>query len=240
MKSPYAQVAVSVATPSSRRAGGLRALAAGLCLAASVFASAPAAASLVQNSFANGSIDVTVNRPSVSGQQTSAGGFTGVFNGSNFLSYCIELAQQFSFGTNYTNYSVVPVASAPNTSPMGATQAMDLAKLVAAHFSGSFASTTLTGAMQLAIWEIVYETSGTYGLTGGTFEVTSSNDAAAVAQANTWLAGLGNLTAMAPIIALGSADTQDFITIIPVPPSLALFAGGLLFGLWGVRRRAAV
>jgi len=218
----------------------LRALTAAVCTAATLAISAPAAASLVQNSFANGSINVTVNRPSVVGQQTSAGGFTGVFNGASFLSYCIELAQQFSFGTVYTNYSVVPVASAPNTSPMGATQAMDLAKLVAAHFSGSFASTTLSGAMQLAIWEIVYETSGIYGLTGGSFEVTSSSDAGAVAQANTWLLGLGSLTATAPIIALGSPDTQDFITIIPVPPSLALFAGGLLFGLWGVRRRAAV
>jgi hypothetical protein len=218
------------------RTGGVRALVAGVALAASVVVSAPASASLVQNSFANGSINVTLNRPGQAGQSTSVGGFTGVFNGVSFMSYCIELAQQFSFGTVYNSYSSVPVASAPNTSPMGPLKALDLSKLMAAHFATSFATTTSTAAMQLAIWEIVYETRTTYDVNSGAFEVTAGDNAARNA-ANLLLASLPGLTATAPLTALGSPNNQDFITIIPVPPSIALFAGGLLLGLWGVRRR---
>jgi hypothetical protein len=231
----------SPASIAIRGCAGVRSLAAGLCAAASLFLVAPVQAALVQTSFANGSLGITVNRPAQSGQSTRAGGFTGVFNGSAFLSYCIELTQQFSFGTSYNNYSVVPVATAPNTGAMGATRATDLAKLVAAHFADSFTSTVKSAAMQIAVWEIVYETGSAYDVTTGAFNVNASagNVNSARSQANLWLAGLPSLTAAAPIIALSSPDRQDFITVVPVPPSVALFAGGLLFGLWGVRRRQA-
>ncbi|MCE2946727.1 MAG: hypothetical protein ACK515_00015 [bacterium] len=223
----------------ARAKGALRALALSACVVATLSVSAPASAALVQTSFANGSLNVTINRPGQSGQSTSAGGFTGVYNGAAFLSYCIELAQNFTFGTSYNNYSLVPVASGPNTSPMGPTKAMDLAKLVAENFSDSFSSTVKSVAMQLAVWEIVHETSGAYGITSGTFNVNAGNANvnAARIQADTWLAELPGLTTLAPMIALVSPTRQDFITVVPVPPSIVLFAGGLLFGLWGVRRR---
>lgn len=221
----------------------LRAFAA-LSIVATLATSAPAAAALVQNDWANGSLNVTVNRPTAPGQSTAVGGFTGVFNGAAFLSYCIELAQQFTFGIAYHNYSVVPVASAPGSSPMGPVKAMDLALLVGKHFTDSFTSTVKTVAMQLAIWEIVYETPvQTYDVKLGAFNVNAgdANVESARDQANTWLTGLSNLNdrVYAPIIALGSRDEQDFITVVPVPTSAALLAGGLLFGLWGTRRRRA-
>lgn len=221
------------------RAAG-RALAAALCLATALSVSAPASAALVQTSFANGSLNVTLNRPGQSSQSTRAGGFTGVVNGSAFLSYCIELAQSFTFGRSYTNYAVVPLASAPNTSPMDATKAMDLALLVGKNFTDSFSSTVKTAAMQLAIWEIVHETEASYSVTGGLFNVNAGNANVNAARtlANTWLAELPDLTATVPMVVWGSPTQQDFITVVPVPPSIALFAGGLLFGLWGVRRRS--
>lgn len=220
---------------------GWRLFAAVLCLTATFGTTAPASAALVQTSFANGSLNVTVNRPGQSGQSVGAGGFTGSFNGAAFLSYCIELAQSFSFGTSYNNYSVVPLASAPNTSPMGAAKAMDLALLVGKNFTDSFTSTVKSAAMQLAIWEIVHETAASYSVTGGAFNVNAGNANVNAARtlANTWLSEIPGLTVAAPMIALGSPTRQDFITVVPVPPSIALFAGGLLFGLWSVRRRVA-
>jgi hypothetical protein len=219
----------------------LRTLAAVLCLAATLSVSAPTQAALVQTSFANGSLDMTLNRPGQSGQSVRVGGFTGVVNGSAFLSYCIELAQSFSFGTSYKNYAAVPLASAPNTSPMGATKAMDLALLIGKNFADSFSSTVKTAAMQIAIWEIVHETAATYSVTGGLFNVNAGNANVNAARtlANTWLAELPGLTATAPMVAFGSPTNQDFITVVPVPPSVALFAGGLLFGIWSTRRRKA-
>ncbi len=219
----------------------IRAFAVVLCLAATLSFSTPSSAALVQTAFEKGSLSMTLNRPGQSNQQVRVGGFTGVVDGSAFLSYCIELAQSFSFGTTYKNYTVVPLQSAPNTSPMGATKAMDLALLVGKNFTDSFSTTVKTAAMQLAIWEIVHETASAYDVTSGFFNANAGNADvnAARALANTWLSELPGLTTMAPVIALGSPTNQDFITVVPVPPSLALFAGGLLFGLWGVRRRKA-
>lgn len=216
-----------------------RTFAGGLLIVAALASAAPASASLVQTSFANGSLNMTVNRPGQSGQGVSVGGFKGTFNGAAFLSYCIELAQSFSFGTTYNNYTVVPVASGANTSPMGPAKAMDLALLVAKNFTDSFTTTVKSAAMQIAIWEITHETSGTYNVTNGTFSVNSGNTNVNAARtlANTWLSEIPGLTVAAPMIALSSPTRQDFITVVPVPPSIALFAGGLLFGLWGVRRR---
>jgi hypothetical protein len=238
MRSPELENTMSLSSFRTPR-GALRALAAALCIAATLSISTPATAALVQTSFANGSLNVTLNRPGQSSQSVSVGGFTGKLDGSPFLSYCIELAQNFSFGTTYNNYNPVPLASGSNTSPMGPAKAMDLALLVAQNFTDSFTSTVKTVAMQLAIWEIVHETAGSYSVTGGLFNVNAGNanvnDARSLA--DKWLAELPGLTATVPMLTLSSATNQDFITVVPVPPSVALFAGGLLFGLWGVRRR---
>jgi hypothetical protein len=215
-------------------------LIAGVLVAASMLVAAPVKASLVQNGFINGSINVTLNRPGQSSQSVAVGGYTGLLNGAAFLSYCIELAQQVSFRTTYSNYTVGTVSGGPNTTVggMGEAKASDIAKLSAAYFATSFATTTRTAAFQLAVWEIVHETlSATYNVNSGSFAILSDTDhGAARAQANTWLASLDSLTATAPMISLTSPTAQDFITaVVPVPSSAVLFAGGLLLGLWGMR-----
>jgi len=82
------------------------------CAASSLLVATQAAAALVQNSFASGSLHFTLNRPGQCGQSVSAGGFTCIFNGKAFMSCCIQLANDFRIGTAYANYTVVPVASA--------------------------------------------------------------------------------------------------------------------------------
>ncbi len=135
------------------------------------------------------------------------------------------------------------MASGPTTiaGDMGAARALDLARLARAFSASSFATTTQTAAFQLAVWEIIYETAGTpYDVNSGVFKVLTAGDGtAARTQANTLLASLPGLTATAPLIALNSPTTQDWITVVPIPSSAVLLAGGLLFGLWGVRRTGA-
>ncbi|MBY0437518.1 MAG: hypothetical protein K2W80_04940 [Burkholderiales bacterium] len=230
----------SFPSPFTRARGAFRGFAAAVCVAATLSFSAPATASLVQNAFANGSLNVTIERTGRPDQNVRAGGFTGVFAGSSFLSYCIELAQNFKFGVNYTNYTVVPLASAPTNAPMGATKAMHLALLVGKNFTDSFTSTIKTAAMQLAIWEIVHETNSTYSVTNGHFKVDDGNNDVNQARtlANTWLGELSGLKTMASLVTLSSPTNQDFITtVVPVPPSALLLGSGLLLGMWGIRRR---
>lgn len=220
-------------------------------------AALPATAATVrQTGFANGQITFNLIRPdvndtvpgdSVTQNNIQTGGFTGLLNGQAFLSYCIELLQTFRFNADYT-YTVAPVASAPNTHTatstnpppgMGAAKAADLSRLLGGFFAGSFATTVKSAAMQLAIWEIVYETpGGTYNVASDGFRVSGNlnvNQYAAVSQANTWLAALSSQP-MLPLEALTHRHRQDFITVVPLPPA-ALLLGTALLGIWGVARR---
>jgi len=96
-----------------------------------------------------------------------------------------------------------------------------------------------SSGMQTAIWEIVYETGDTYDIMMRVFNVNAGNTTVNLARllAGTWLDRLPGPTATAPMIVLSSPHRQDFITVVPDAPSLALFAGGLLFGRWSVRRK---
>lgn len=222
-----------------------------------LMASAPANADFMkQSSFANGSLSVQVTRPTDVVQSVSAGGFSGFYNAvqanlasSPLLTYCIELAQTFSWNTVYNNYSTVAVASAPNTlnGGMGINKANDLARMLGdGRFADSFTSTAKTVAMQLAIWEVVHELVGNaYSLASGDFRLNTNVDDAidgANGFAATYLSFTSSGTA-AQLVALTSiqgnpnSGNQDFITVVPVPPSAALLGTGLLFGLWTARRR---
>jgi hypothetical protein len=231
-----------------------RMLAGAVLLTGSLVASAPASADFLrQTAFANGSEDVTVVTPTNVSVNVSAGGFAGFYstvqanlNSSPLLSYCIELTQTFGFGTLYDNYSMVPVATAPNSivGGMGVAKATALARMLGdGRFADSFTSRVKSVAMQFAIWEVVYETAGNaYNLVADGFRVTSSESQGILDQAATYLSFTGTGT-MAQIAALTSvagsptAGSQDFITVVPVPPSAALLGTGLLFGLWTMRRR---
>lgn len=204
-----------------------------LALAAALAVTAPAFADTVNLSgfTFTPATSVTVSSPNYSGQ---AGQFTGLLNGSSFLTYCTDLSQTFSFNTNYTDYTVVDGATV-----WGAQRSLDLDRWISWLDQGGLPiDAAMSAASQAAVWEILYETSGTYDLAAGSFKATSG-DAPTQAYLNTvnW-AGLSTVAVTLHVDQLYSREHQDFMvtTPVPEPSTYALFAAGLA-GIGFVARR---
>jgi hypothetical protein len=96
-------------------------------------------------------------------------------------------------------------------------------------------------ALQLAIWEAVYD-SFPGDLTTGIFQVTSSPTAGAVAQANTYLTAAASLAAGSyptqTLFTFTSPSGQDLVTAVPEPSSYAMLLAGLAGVGFVARRRS--
>ena len=209
-----------------------QALMAATC-SACLWAAPHASAAFVVNGYANGSESFGINSPVANGT-FAAGGFTGTWNGTTITFWCTELNEYIGFGTSYSNYS------------LGALNTGALSKLFfeVGGSAGALASTDTSAALQLAIWEIVYESSGTYDLNSGVFKVTSGN-ATTIGIAQGWLNGLAGVTGQATLFQLTAAGNQDQIgggppppgLLIPEPATLPLLGLGILAVVFAGRRR---
>lgn len=172
----------------------------------------------------------------------SAGGFNMKVLSSNdpsisspgsILAWCIELTQFVNTPANYTSSSG------------GDTWSGRLAQLFNTHYQDVLtgANASVSAAMQLAVWEIAYDSSSDLNLSNGNFRVTSGNQQARD-MAQGWLNTLGTAPATGnyKIVKLTSGQSQDLVTVVPTPiPAAALLFGSAL-GLGGLlqrRRRAA-
>ncbi len=182
-----------------------------------------------------------------------AGGFTGTLTGfgaydnPSFSTYCIELAEHFSFSTNaMSNYTVVD-----GNNYFGNIRANHMARLMTyvAEHPAAVDSANESTSLQLAIWNIVYDDDFNLNV-GGAF----SDNSSFANYANTLLAGAEATTqSRFNVYALQRAGTQDFLLtaripqvgdgdggggVLSEPLSSALAGVGLLGALWVKRRRA--
>jgi hypothetical protein len=218
-----------------------------LALACLGTAAISAQAGVVFSNFAHGSESVNfgVNVPAGAATgSVNAGGFVAsIDSGPSFIAYCIDLFQTVTFGTSFGDYKVVEGAAYPFAN----TRAADhLARL----FSAGHATTNAVteAALQIAVWEIAYETSGRYALGSGsaTFWGGSAQNSGALALASAWLGTLGNADSTMRIDVLASPTRQDQVfatagirlvpNAVPEPATAALLLAGIV-GLGAARRR---
>jgi hypothetical protein len=164
--------------------------------------------------------------------------------GQNFISFCIELTQDMTYGSSYT-YNVVSLASSPNpngtdtgisSGGMGTTRADEISELWGRDFS-SISTSTQAAAFQVAIWQIEYGTNLT--INNAANDISFSNDSSAINQAQTWLNQLDGDTAdYASLAAISNSNQQDQVIVVPTPKAvwMGLFMVGAM-GWVGLKRR---
>jgi len=184
-----------------------------------------------------------VTSPAAITSSPAAGGFlmqnTSPPSSGSFVAWCLDVQSWLTSPATYSQVS----GSAFYTGTVGATKVNALERLATAVLS-SVDTIQESGAFQLAVWEIVNESSGSYTLNSGNFRVGTASDGAK-GLAQTWLTNLNNGTYSADTMTLGvwkdvSGKTQDlgvFTLAIPEPEIYAMMAVGLGLLGWAVRRK---
>jgi hypothetical protein len=159
-----------------------------------------------------------------------------------FTAFCLDIGHNLSLPSSYEATTTPFAGSTLSSAQRGAIRALfntgyNPAQLGDANYSAGF---------QLALWEIVNETSGTYALGGGAFSATGFVGAISVANAL-----LGNLGATPTgnwrVVYLQSLDgpdrnlvqdSQNLVTVAAVPlPAAGLLLLAALGGLGAASRR---
>jgi hypothetical protein len=168
--------------------------------------------------------------------------------GGMFWAFCIELEEFIDEG-NITTFDVLPLDQGGPVGGMGLARADQIAELIGAvypDFSVPLASADEYAALQIAIWEIIYETDAMLAVGSG-FAQFFNAPAAILDLADDYLAlvdGIGDRALGLAALVNDNANPerrgrQDMLVQFPVPEpgtlGLALLGLGAAFGL---RRRS--
>jgi hypothetical protein len=167
---------------------------------------------------------------------------------TTFIGFCVEPLEGVTVGNTYSWTLATLDQGATNIGGMGATRADQIARLLSAalpSFTGTITNLQAS-ALQIAIWEIVRETSGTLNVTNGTVRFRNESVAGTLTQAQTWLNMLSSTNPPAPLTNLGAliqTGVQDIVvqyrgTPVPEPSAWVMLGLAGLLGVFGSWRRS--
>lgn len=165
--------------------------------------------------------------PRLNGQM-NAGGFRSSVAGSsdpalqNFVSWCIDIFQPAKLGTTVNDYTQLTLAQYGSLS---AERGAMLGNLASIAYDQALTSSVSSAAFQLAVWEIVNETSHNLDLSKNTFKAWGATDGS-IALAQQWLNSLPQQQSRFGFDIFASATAQDVIRFyeLPKPPLAAATA----------------
>lgn len=156
----------------------------------------------------------------------------------DYLTLCLE-PRQF-VNSNTQTYTIDPLEDgATNIGGMGTAKANLLRELFGRYYPVLNTPKTdlIGGALQIAVWEIVRENSGTLDLKKGNTKFRNESVAGMMAQAQTYLNSLDGTGPMSSnLVALNHPLYQDVAFLTPEPGTYALL-GSALAALAVLRRR---
>jgi hypothetical protein len=137
-----------------------------------------------------------------------------------FLTFCVDIFQPFSFNTSYQHQ----LAATGSSKGFTARQADLMGRLYTV--AGPIDTKTESVAFQLALWEILYDSNGPLDLLAGDFLLQSGGSTAVRDQAARWFGQLDQTQSQYTVTRLYHQERQDFIlaerNAVPEPASLAL------------------
>jgi hypothetical protein len=168
-----------------------------------------------------------------------AGGFRVTDGDRDFVAWCLDILDNLGLPSLY-EITTTPFAGTAQGS-LGATVISNIENLFEVNYATlvDIGNNAQSAGFQLALWELVYETGGTFNVSDGTWRATSSTSGV-VAAANTYLANLGNAITQNYALTFyeSKAGGQNLVSVSPVPLPSAVWLFGLgLAGLYGAGRR---
>lgn len=152
---------------------------------------------------------------------------------ATFYTYCVDIMHALSVPGVF---DVVPLSQLYT-----GTKATNINKILA---NTNATDATTAAAIQLALWEVAYETSGTFNVNSGAFNITGGDSGTARTLANTYLSNLGswNVSSTQTAQLLYNKDIQSQVYLAPVPEpttwAMLIVGFGVVGATMRIRRRA--